>query len=72
MNESPRDIDELDFEELKLLLVHALEEIAGLKRENAALREEIARLKDLKGKPDIKPSGMEKNARPRSSKEKLR
>ncbi|MCP4083322.1 MAG: transposase [Planctomycetaceae bacterium] len=68
MNESPRDIDELDFEELKLLLVHALEEIAGLKRENAALREEVARLKGLKGKPDIKPSGMEKNARPRSSK----
>ncbi len=67
MAESPRDIDEL-----KPLLMHALEEIAGLKRENAALREEIARLKGLNGKPDIKLSGMEKNVKSRSGKKDSR
>ncbi|MCP4302392.1 MAG: hypothetical protein GY783_17540, partial [Gammaproteobacteria bacterium] len=68
MSESPHDIDELGFDELKSMLEQALEEIAGLKRENTALREEIARLRGLNGKPDIKPSGMEKNAKPRSGK----
>jgi hypothetical protein len=68
MTESLRDIDALNLDELKLLLLRALEEISVLKAENAALREEIAHLKGLKGKPDVKPSGMEKNARPRSGK----
>lgn len=68
MSESPHDIDDLGLNELKTLLIQALEEIARLKRENAALREEIARLKGLNGRPDIKPSGMEKKARPRSGK----
>jgi len=65
MAKSPVDIDGLSLAELKLLLVQALEGNLELKQENAALREEIARLKGLKGKPDIKPSGMEKNAIPR-------
>ncbi len=34
-------------------------EIAARKAEKAALREEIARLKGLKGRPKIRPSGME-------------
>lgn len=63
MAESPR-IDGLDLEELKSLLVQSLEEIARLKAENAELRDEIARLKGLKGRPQIKPSGMEQATEP--------
>jgi Transposase IS66 family len=62
MAESSRDIAGLGLEELKTLLVQALEEVARLKKENAELREEIARLKGLKGRPKLKPSGMEKAA----------
>jgi hypothetical protein len=54
------DISGLGLEELKTLLVQALEEVARLKKENAELREEIARLKGLKGCPKLKPSGVEK------------
>jgi hypothetical protein len=60
MVESPKDISGLGLEELKALFVQALEEVARLKKENAELREEIARLKGLKGRPKLKPSGMEK------------
>ncbi len=62
MAESPKDISGTSLEELKALLVQALEENARLKAENAELREEIARLKGLKGRPKLKPSGMEKAA----------
>ena len=64
MAESPRSVDGHGLEELKSLLVQALEEIARLKAENGELREEIARLKGLKGRPNIKPSGMEKATEP--------
>ena len=78
MAESPRIVDGLGLEELKSLLVQALEEIARqkveladqreanarLKAENAELRQEIARLKGLKGRPKIKPSGMDKATDP--------
>jgi len=64
MAESPRTVDGLGLEELKSLLVQALEEIARLKAENTELRDEIARLKGLKGRPQIKPSGMEKATQP--------
>lgn len=64
MAESPRAVDGLGLEELKSLIVQVLEESARLKRENAELREEIARLKGLKGRPRIKPSGMEKASEP--------
>jgi hypothetical protein len=62
MAASTRDISGLGLDELKALLVQALEENARLKAENAELREEIARLKGLKGRPQFKPSGMEKAA----------
>ena len=62
MSESTREISRLGLEELKALLVQALEDNARLKAENTALREEIARLKGLKGRPRLKPSGMEKAA----------
>ena len=62
MAESGKDISGLGFEELKALLVQALEQNARLKTENAELREEIARLKGLKGRPKLKPSGMDKAA----------
>jgi hypothetical protein len=62
MVESPKNISGLGLDELKVLLVQALEENARLKAENAELREEIARLKGLKGRPKLKPSGMEKAA----------
>ena len=64
MTELIRDISVLGLEELKALLLEVLEDNARLKAENAALREEIARLKGLKGRPELKPSGMEKATEP--------
>ena len=64
---APPDIEGLPPAELKQLLLKLLEKNTQLEGENAALREEIARLKGLKGRPDIKPSkpsGMEKGAGP--------
>ena len=63
------DIDGLTRHELKELVLHLLEEVAALKAENAVLREEIARLKGLKGRPKFKPSGMEKATEPRPARE---
>jgi hypothetical protein len=60
MTGSPPDVDRNATDELRGLLIEALGKVAGLTAENAALREEIARLKGLKGRPSIKPSGMEK------------
>ncbi len=59
MTESAPDIEGLGREDLKRLVVRLLEENAAVRAEVAALREEIARLKGLKGRPKIKPSGME-------------
>ena len=59
MAKSPPDISGLGLEELKVLLVQALEENARLKAEILESREEIARLNGLKGRPNLKPSGME-------------
>ncbi len=81
MGESPADLAALDAGTLRQLFSSAQRRIvalredvenlfqanARLRHENAALREEIRRLKGLKGKPKLKPSGMEKETTKRAA-----
>lgn len=62
MAKVPPDMDAASPEELKELVQTLLEEVAELKRENAALRDENRRLKGGPPRPGVKPSGMAESA----------
>ena len=55
----PENLDGLTPAELKALLLELFGRVRDLERQVAARDAEIARLKRLKGRPDIRPSGME-------------
>jgi len=60
----PPTLSALTRAELEALLVELFAEVASLKQMVTQQREEIARLKGLKGRPSIKPSGMDQGTEP--------
>src|SRR3954469_2465260 len=58
------NLEDLSAAELRSLVVSLLETVAQLEARVAALTEENAQLKGLKGRPKLKPSGMEKGTDP--------
>ena len=64
------DAEGLTTAELRRLVVELLGEVSRLAEENAALRDEVARLKGLKQRPKIKLSGMEQATTTRADKRK--
>src|SRR3954453_23354663 len=61
----PGSLDALSPTELKALVLELLGKVAALEQTVAAPRAEIARLKGLKGRPALKPSGMEDASEPK-------
>lgn len=61
---APDNFDELSSSQLRDLVLKLFSKIADLEKIIADQREEVARLKGLKGRPDIKPSGMDKGTEP--------
>ena len=60
----PANLSALSRPELEALVVELCGKAAALNQTVVELREEIARLKGLKGRPTIKPSGMDKGTVP--------
>src|SRR3954465_2581491 len=58
------NLEDLSAAELRSLVVSLLGTVAQLEAKVAALTEENTRLKGLKGRPNLKPSGMEKGTDP--------
>lgn len=58
------DLNGLSADDLRRLVIELLGAVAKLEAKVAAQSEEIARLKDLKGRPKLKPSGLEKGTEP--------
>jgi hypothetical protein len=63
----PDNIDGLSSAQLKELVTTLFAKLTELERTVAALREENARVKGLKGRPDIKPNGIDRATEPSKS-----
>src|SRR5215204_627151 len=61
----PGDLDALSPTELKALVIELLGKVVALEQTVAAQRAESARLNGLKGRPVLKPSGMEEASEPK-------